>query len=89
MQPLNLAVIKDSSEIAKVLLDAGAKVDGGIFKPITIILINISFVLLLFHDRNESNDTQFFLTNFFLFCLILLFWFCFLLLIYAFCLVRR
>jgi hypothetical protein len=29
MQPLNLAIIKDHLEIAKKLLAAGAKVDGG------------------------------------------------------------
>jgi ankyrin repeat protein len=29
MQPLNLSVIKDHAEIARVLLEAGAKVDGG------------------------------------------------------------
>lgn len=29
MQPLNLAIIKDNLDIAKKLLSAGAKVDGG------------------------------------------------------------
>lgn len=62
MQPLNLAIIKDNLDIAKKLLSAGAKVDGGdtpaLFTACALEKTNMVKLLLEHHASLTAEDKK-------------------------------